>query len=261
MSGCGVPLGFQKHQNETAMKRTTTTLLAATLLFGAASITAQAQPNRKPFGTGELPEFLKPYDLDGDGKLSVEERQAYEKATREALPNRPGRVNPWDTDGDGVLSEAEKEAARAAISAKITAERTKRFNELDKDADGFLTSTELAAIPHITPEQVTGMITHLDADKDGKISLAEFTAALKPVEPPFPPLPPPPGDRPCPLPPILRAFDANKDGMLAPSEFAAFVTAVDTNADGKVSPEEWKAYLLAHPELLPPPPVPPTTAP
>lgn len=236
------------------MKNTTSTLLAAAMLLGAASMTAQAQPNRKPFGTGELPEFLKPYDLDGDGKLSVEERQAYEKATREARPERPGRVNPWDTDGDGVLSDAEKEAARAAIAAKIETERTKRFNELDADTDGFLTSTELAAIPHITPEQVTAMITRLDTDADGKISLAEFLVALKPVEPPFPPIPlPPPGPPapPAPVPPVLKPFDADNNGILSPAEFAAFVTAVDTDADGKVSPEEWKAYLLAHPELLP----------
>ena len=234
------------------MKNTTSTLLAAAMLFGAASVTAYAQPDRKPFGTGELPEFLKPYDLDGDGKLSVEERQAYEKATREARPERPGRVNPWDTDGDGVLSDAEKDAARAAIAAKIETERTARFNELDVDDDGFLTATELEAIPHITPEKITAMIARLDTDADTKISLTEFLVALKPVEPPFPPIPgPPPGGRPCPLPPVLRLFDADTNGLLSPAEFAAFVTAVDTDADGKVSRDEWKAYLLAHPELLP----------
>ncbi len=235
------------------MKNTTSTLLAAAMLFGAASVTAYAQPDRKPFGTGELPEFLKPYDLDGDGKLSVEERQAYEKATREARPERPGRVNPWDTDGDGVLSDAEKEAARAAIAAKIETERTSRFNELDVDDDGFLTSTELEAIPHITPEKITSMITRLDTDADTKISLAEFLVALKPVEPPFPPIPQPPPapPAPSPVPPVLKPFDADNNGILTPAEFAAFVAAVDTDASGQISLEEWKAYLLAHPELLP----------
>jgi Ca2+-binding EF-hand superfamily protein len=243
------------------MKTSTSTLLAAAMLLGVSAPIASAQttaPDRKAFGTGELPEFLKPYDLNEDGKLSIEERQAYEKATREARQLRPGRVNPWDTNGDGVLSEEEKAAARAAIAERIKAERTKRFNELDTDKDGYLTAEELAKIPHITPEQIAAMIARLDtADengvKDGKISLDEFLAALRPVEPPFPPFPlPQPLPKfkvPCPL--ILKAFDTSGDGMLDPTELAAMLTALDTNTDGRITLEEWKAYLEAHPELLP----------
>lgn len=231
------------------------------MLLGVSAPIASAQttaPDRKSFGTGELPEFLKPYDLNEDGKLSIEERQAYEKATREARQLRPGRVNPWDTNGDGVLSEEEKAAARAAIAERIKAERTKRFNELDTDKDGYLTAEELAKIPHITPEQIAAMIARLDtADangvKDGKISLDEFLAALRPVEPPFPPFPlPQPLPKfkiPCPL--ILKAFDNSGDGMLDPAELDAMQKALDTNTDGRITLEEWKAYLEAHPELLP----------
>jgi Ca2+-binding EF-hand superfamily protein len=243
------------------MKTQASTLLAAALLLGVSIPIANAQtpaPDRKAFGTGELPEFLKPYDIDEDGKLSIEERQAYEKATREARQLRPGRVNPWDTDGDGVLSEEEKTAARAAIAERIRAERAKRFNELDTDDDGFLTAEELAKIPHITPEQIAAMIARLDTPdedgvKDGKISLEEFLAALRPVEPPFPPFPLPqplPKFRiPCPL--VLKAFDTGGDGMLSPEELGAMLTALDTSGDGRISLEEWKAYLEAHPELLP----------
>ena len=56
------------------MKLTTSTLLATAMLIVAAK--AQTGPNRGPFGTGELPEFLKVYDINGDGKLSIEERIA-----------------------------------------------------------------------------------------------------------------------------------------------------------------------------------------
>ena len=58
------------------------TLLATALMIGASSLSASGQTSRQAFGTGDLPEFLKAYDLDGDGKLSVEERQAFEKASR-----------------------------------------------------------------------------------------------------------------------------------------------------------------------------------
>ena len=239
------------------MKKTTT-LIAGALLFGAIAANAQDPTTpRKPFGTGELPEFLKPYDLDGDGTLSVEERQAFEKAVREAKPARPGIKNPWDTDGDGKLSEEEKQAARAAIEAKMTEMRTKRFNELDKDADGKLTTTELAAIPGITPEMVTRMVSHLDKDADGQISLEEFLAVMHPPFPmpqpilPPPPMPPPPA---LPCPPPLKAFDTDNNGRLSTAEIRAMMTALDTNADGHISPEEWGAYLKAHPEAPPEPP-------
>ena len=237
------------------MKRTTTTLLATALLLGAAAtVSAQTPPARQPFGTGELPEFLKAYDLDGNGKLSVEERQAFEKACREAKPPRPGTKNPWDTNGDGKLDAAEIAAAREAIAAKIAEERTKRFNELDADQDGLLTATELKAIPRITDEMVARMIAHLDTDlpKDGMVSLDEFTAVMKPVTVvcPFPlrlPLPTvlPPGGIFCPR--ILAAFDTDKNFRLSAAEIAAMITALDTDADGKISFDEWKTYVLAHP--------------
>lgn len=132
------------------MKKITSSVLAASLLLGAAATKVGARPTpppaRQQFGTGELPEFLKPYDLNNDNKLSIEERQAYEKALREARPPFPGAKNPWDTNGDGKLSDEERQAARDAIGLKIVAERTRRFNELDTNDDNFLTPLELGGI-------------------------------------------------------------------------------------------------------------------
>ncbi len=239
--------------------KTTSTLIAGALLLGAAAVNAQDSGPRKPFGTGELPEFLQPYDLDRDGKLSVEERQAYQQAVREAILNRPHRKHPWDTDGDGVISDEERQAAREAIAAKITEMRTKRFNELDGDEDGYLTAEELLAIPRITEAMAARMIRHLDKDLDGKISLDEFLAPLRPVPPPLPPFPlpqplPQPRDPGIYVPRLLVGFDTDENGRLSAAEITAMKTALDTNEDGRISFEEWKAYLDANPGLLPTPP-------
>ncbi len=241
------------------MKRTTSTLLTAALMCGAAAVArVDAQtptgPNRQAFGTGELNGLAKEFDVTGkdgvpDGQLSTEEHQAYERATRRgARQPRPGMTDPLDTNKDGVVSDEERQAARDAIAADILAERTKRFNELDTNADGFLDATEVAAIPNIGGHAAE-MITHLDTNLDGKISLAEFLVAMTPVEPPVRtqvPRLPLPG---APVPAWLKPLDTNSDGILQLTEILA---AADANTDGKVTLDEWAAYLTAHPELVRP---------
>lgn len=249
------------------MNKTASTVLAATLLFGGAATKASAQttpptpPAKTQFGTGELPEFLKTYDLNNDGKLSAEERQAYERALRDARPPFPGAVNPWDTDGDGKLSDAEKQAARDAMGVKITEQRTRRFNELDINADGFLTAAELAGIPQITADQIARMIAHLDKNADGQVSNAEFLAVMVPVEPPIPPCPllqaPPQFPIPVSLRPVMRFFDTDRNGFVSALEFSAAIALVDTDGDGSVSFTEWKTYVLAQLPTMPLPTMPP----
>ena len=173
-----------------------TTLLLSTVILAAAP--AANAGDRNPFGNGALPEILKPFDVDENGRLSEEERQAYLKAVRDGQvphpPDRPDRPtgNPWDTDGNGVLSDAEKLAAQAAIRARILEHRTKRFGELDIDDDGFLTLEELKGIPGIREGHAERILAHLDKDPDGpdgplmadgKVSLDEFLHALRPPRP------------------------------------------------------------------------------
>lgn len=170
------------------------------LLFSAVLLAAAPAANagdRSPFGNGELPEFLQAFDVDGDRRLSEEERQAYLQAIRDGQvprPDRPDRPpgNPWDTDGDGVLSDAERTAAQEVIRARILEQRTRRFNELDTGDDGFLTLEELEGIPRIREGHAARILAHLDKDPDGpdglltadgKISLEEFLHALRPPRP------------------------------------------------------------------------------
>jgi Ca2+-binding EF-hand superfamily protein len=182
------------------MKLHTAILLSAVLLAIRPAATAG---DRNPFGNGELPEILKPFDVDGDGKLSTEERQAFVAAVRAGevpRPNHPDHPdnpggNPWDTDGDGKLSDEEKAAAQESIRARILEQRGRRFDEMDTDDDGFLTLEELGGIPGVPPNGAARILAHLDTDDDGKVSKEEFLGAIRPPRPHGPPQagdPPPP---------------------------------------------------------------------
>lgn len=121
----------------------------------------------------------EPFDIDGNGLLSVEERQAYDDALKEAALRR-WQISDllWDRDGNGILSPAEREAAALAIKRKIEAERIARFDELDKNEDGKLSAAEFLGVPNLKPQLVARILDHLDGDRDGFISKAEFLAAL-----------------------------------------------------------------------------------
>lgn len=175
------------------------TLLSALLAATLSSASAQA-PRRQAFGTGELPAILKPYDLDNDGKLSVEERQAFLKTIKEASTNLPKPTNPFDSDGDGILNDEERAAAQETLRARIVEERTRRFNELDKDNSGSLSASELSSAPLLSTDRAATILTRLDRDSSGTLSLTEFLAALG-GDAGRPPQPPAPGDQNDPKPP------------------------------------------------------------
>jgi Ca2+-binding EF-hand superfamily protein len=131
---------------------------------------------RTPFGSGELPEAAKPFDVDGDGKLSAEERQAFAEAMKQQ--RLADLLAEFDTDGDGKLSAEELRAAREARRARLEARRSDRFDELDTDDDGFLTATEFAP-PGVDPTRLQTLFDRIDSDDDGKISKEEFLAVCR----------------------------------------------------------------------------------
>ncbi len=151
------------------------TLMLALLVAGFPVLNAQDAP--KTFSDGTLPEALRQYDVDGNGVLDEEERQAA-KADREA--KRADHLARFDTNGDGVIDEAEREAAKAALAERIRKARIARFNALAGE-DGVLSLEEFSTIPALatkTAEQIAAMFGHLDGNKDGSVSLEEFLARL-----------------------------------------------------------------------------------
>lgn len=154
-------------------------LIAGSLLTG----TALAQADEKSFGDGTLPEFLQKYDVNEDGKIDEEERQAIKESRKAAREERRAEI---DTNDDGKISDEERQAARDAIRAAIEAKRAEKFAEIAGD-DGLLTLEELAAVPQLekAPEaRIASIFSRLDTDESGDVSLEEFNARLRHHRPP-----------------------------------------------------------------------------
>ena len=136
----------------------------------------------KVFGNGNLPEFLVKYDLNEDGVLDEEEKQAAKDARKNRAKERRAK---WDADEDGKISKEEREAARDELRAKIEEKRLSRFAEVDTDSDGSLSAEEFGAIGSIerlakwSPKSVEKIFSRLDDDESAGITADEFTLHLK----------------------------------------------------------------------------------
>jgi Ca2+-binding EF-hand superfamily protein len=134
------------------------------------------------WGDGSLPDILAVYDIDGDGKLSVEEAQAM-KTDRQA--QRQDRLSQWDLNGDGVIDDAEREAAREAIRQDIEDRRLDRYDEADINGDDCLTYEEFIAIPAVADLAVRNtnaparIYDRMDADDNQCVSPEEFTGQIR----------------------------------------------------------------------------------
>lgn len=99
----------------------------------------------------KIPPFMaEQYDTDGDGQLSVQEREAAHAAILEK----------YDTDGDGVLSRKERHAMREAVHDAFIA-------KYDTDGDGEISNEERDVIK-------ADFIKRFDVDGDGKLSKDEL---------------------------------------------------------------------------------------
>ena len=147
----------------------------------------------KSFGDGTLPEFLTKYDVNEDGSIDEEERQAIKEERKAA---RAGRLARIDTDGDGKISSdergllreqsiagraEERELLRESLRKRIIAKRAENFTEIAGD-DGHLSLEEMAELKpfqHVSEERIASIFARLDADESGHVTLEEFNMRLR----------------------------------------------------------------------------------
>lgn len=137
--------------------------------------------------------MLEKYDVNGDGELDEEERQAIKKAWAEKWKNHKGRWseahNKYDKDGDGNLDDEERSAMKKAWAEKRKnrkGARSKSCKHHHKGGDGRFHSKRHAR--HKGSAKKWGkhggfdlsrhLMTRLDANKDGEISADEVPEKL-----------------------------------------------------------------------------------
>jgi Ca2+-binding EF-hand superfamily protein len=184
---------------------------------------ASAGGGEHPRGGGGAPHarfaahVFERMDENKDGKITREEAQAAGKRLFAKL----------DQNGDAQITQAESDAGARAIRNE---ELGARFDELDADRDGRLTSAEAQVPPQV--------FQRLDTNKDKSLSKEEFLAR-----------------------PDFRAehrdfefkrADANHDGKVTREEADKAATtrfdAVDADHDGVITRKEFDAHVaqVAH---------------
>ena len=137
------------------------------------------------FGHGKLPEILQQFDLNEDGRIDEEERQAAKEARRQArAERRAALIEEWDTDGDGELSREERNAAREAAREERRAALQERREEMFSDVAGEDECLDWDEFRDLKPFRrkprwyVASIFRRVDTNDDDCISFEEFTARL-----------------------------------------------------------------------------------
>ncbi|MDA7527306.1 hypothetical protein N8588_01725 [Akkermansiaceae bacterium] len=148
-------------------------ILFASYLLGSVF----AQDLNKSFGDGTLPEFLMRYDVNEDGIIDEEERQAVKEERKAARKKNSNEFGP----SRNITSLEERLAARNSIRERILSKRAEKFAKI-AGKDGVLSLEEFTSLPpfkNAISERISSIFKRLDSDSSGDVTLEEFNSRLR----------------------------------------------------------------------------------
>jgi len=236
--------------------------LLATAACGAAIVVALAAQNREPDFAGPPSRLAAALDADHDCAISAAEIRASPASLKALDVNGDGRVEGEELRPDfgrggprgdgppgfgGRRGRGDGGEGRGEASQASADELADTLMAFDRNGDGTLVRAEV-------PERFQGLFDRADANKDGSLSRDELKQSATASAPqddgrgrrggreggregfgrgrggPM-------GD------PLMRALDADRDGVLSESELARAADALrtlDANRDGQLSSDEFR---------------------
>jgi Ca2+-binding EF-hand superfamily protein len=176
---------------------------------------------------------IERYDLDGDGKLSPQERAAMRRDTRGRDPMQQLfsgiRLKQFDEDGDGVLSEQEQAAAKAFEKGLQQIGESWRVRIMDADGDGEVSKEEQQSFQQGMMVVGLAMMTKFqkaaDVDGDGQVTAEErqvFGERLRDGAAAY-------------MENLLARYDTSGTGRLTEEDREALLHGIDENFKAKVA--------------------------
>ncbi|GEM_PF-326128 len=154
-------------------------------------------------------QMLQRFDADGDGQITAEEFQGPEQVMRALDANNDGAITQEEAlNAGGRL----RRGAGGGAGAVDPAQRWQRMLAADADKDGRISAAEW-------PGQAE-RFTALDANGDGFVGQGEMPAVR-----------------------AGGAADAPGNGAARQDVIGAFIRMMDIDGDGQVSAEEWANYF------------------
>lgn len=229
------------------MTRFTRLSLAAAVCVAALPLSVAAAAGSSP--AAHAGRLLQRLDADGDGRVSLDEYLA--AATRRfdaldadhrgsvdaaAIASSPAALARIDRHADRLVRRLDTAGNGYVTEAEFVIAAQDRFTRLDRNADGRLTADELAPAPgrrhgaH-AHDRAKARLDRLDADHDGVVTAAEYSAAAKTR---------------------YAALDVHRDGKVTAEDLATspraqrrairvanrIVARADADGDGAISKDE-----------------------
>lgn len=188
-----------------------------------------------------MEEWRQRMDLDGDGEISREERREARLKRFENSAWGQDLMRQFDLDGDGVLSPEEEQAMNDRMREQREQRREEQIAQYDADGDGRLSREERQVQREEQrqrrDEYMQNMNEEFDRDGDGQLSIEESMEAWAIMQ------------QRREIDQFVGRYDSNGDGNMGAADYDAFLsdyqrgdTRADVNRDGVINSQDLTAY-------------------